>query len=99
MAAQQEEQTLKDAKKIIVAVHGMGEQVRSETIQALANQLCRYCGVPPCMPLGRFSAELMEVPATGGFSAKLTPDGAGFKGEVVPVPGAGAPGAFLVTTP
>jgi hypothetical protein len=43
-------------QKILVAVHGIGDQIRCETIQAVAYQLCRYCGQPANIPLGRFNA-------------------------------------------
>jgi hypothetical protein len=32
-------------RKIIVAVHGIGDQVRYETIQTVANAFCRYQGL------------------------------------------------------
>lgn len=40
--------------KIIVGVHGIGDQVRYETIQAIAYQFCRYYKVPGAVPLGSF---------------------------------------------
>ena len=39
-------------KKIIVAVHGIGEQLRGETSRSVAYQVCRYWEVPASMPLG-----------------------------------------------
>ena len=40
--------------KIIVGVHGIGDQVRYETIQAIAYQFCRYYEIPTAVPLGSF---------------------------------------------
>jgi hypothetical protein len=48
-------------KKIIVAVHGIGDQVRCTTIQEVANQFCKYFGVAGAIPLGRLNAELVEL--------------------------------------
>lgn len=42
------------ADKIIVGVHGMGDQVRYETTQSIANQFCRYYKIQTAVPLGRF---------------------------------------------
>ena len=41
-------------KKVIVAVHGVGSQVRYATIQAVVGQFCRYYHSPPAIPLGSF---------------------------------------------
>lgn len=46
-----------DRKKIIVGVHGIGDQVAYETIQAIAYQFCRYYKVPSAVPLGKFHSE------------------------------------------
>src|SRR5437867_62833 len=54
-------QTANPRKKIIVAVHGIGDQVRCETIQSVAVQLCRYCGLSSAIPLGHFNAELVQL--------------------------------------
>jgi hypothetical protein len=43
-------------EKLLIAIHGIGDQVRCETIQTVAQQLCTYCGIPSDMPLGRFNA-------------------------------------------
>jgi hypothetical protein len=93
-------------EKILVAVHGIGEQVRSETIQAVANQLCRYCGLPPTMPLGRFTAELIVAPGAPATEFTMTleqlpPGGHGpIPGKLVPVPVTpSVPGAFLIKSP
>src|SRR5262249_7190029 len=93
-------------EKIIVAVHGIGEQIRSETIQAVANQLCLYCDLPPTMPLGRFTAKLLVAPGVPPteFTLKMQKGAGGppdsYSGELkqVLVPPA-VPGAFLIQTP
>ena len=45
-------------KKVIIAVHGIGDQFRYETVQAVANQVWQYCGQTPAIPLGRFHSKL-----------------------------------------
>jgi hypothetical protein len=40
--------------KVLVAVHGIGDQFQSETVQSLAYRVCDYVGVPAALPLGRF---------------------------------------------
>jgi len=47
--------------KIFVAVHGMGDQVRCETVQAVAYQVCRYFGRPAGLPLGHLHADLVPL--------------------------------------
>lgn len=39
--------------KIIVAVHGVGDQVLSETVQTVINRFCRYHGEAMGVPLGK----------------------------------------------
>ncbi len=51
-------------QKIIVAIHGIGDQFRYETIQAVANQVCGYFGKPPAIPLGRFHSQLYTEAGT-----------------------------------
>jgi hypothetical protein len=41
-------------KKVIVAVHGVGDQYNYATIQSVVNQFCRFRGEPAAVPLGRF---------------------------------------------
>jgi hypothetical protein len=40
--------------KIFVAVHGIGDQFQSATVQSVAYRVCDYVGVPAALPLGRF---------------------------------------------
>ena len=42
------------ATKILVAVHGIGNQSRFATAQAVASAFCRYYDKPSAIPLGRF---------------------------------------------
>jgi hypothetical protein len=44
-------------EKVIVAVHGVGDQYNFATIQSVVNQFCRFRGQPPAVPLGRFHGE------------------------------------------
>ncbi|HXU31269.1 MAG TPA: hypothetical protein VN851_11875 [Thermoanaerobaculia bacterium] len=41
-------------KKVIVAVHGIGDQYSFATIQSVVNQFCLYYGQPAAVPLGNF---------------------------------------------
>lgn len=43
-----------DPVKIIVAVHGIGDQYAFETVRSVADRFCQYMGVPAAIPLGRF---------------------------------------------
>ncbi len=51
-------------RKIITAVHGVGDQRRCETIQLVVNQFARYCNAPLGYPLGNLNA--MLFPFAGG---------------------------------
>ncbi len=44
-------------KKIIVAVHGIGDQFRYATIQSVIARFCSYHGLPSAVPLGKFHVE------------------------------------------
>ncbi len=50
--------------KIFVAIHGIGDQFQSETVQSVAYRVCDYVGVPTALPLGRFHG-------TGGSVARV----------------------------
>lgn len=41
-------------KKVIVAVHGVGDQYSFATLQSVVNQFCGFYGQPAAMPLGSF---------------------------------------------
>jgi len=41
-------------KKVVVAVHGIGDQSSFATIQSVVNQFCVYYSQPAAVPLGRF---------------------------------------------
>src|SRR5262249_15169625 len=64
--------------KIIVAVHGIGEQVRCETIQAVAYQFCKYYKASAGFPLGSISAKLVaprgSTEVRGAFMVESPPD-------------------------
>lgn len=44
-------------KKVIVAVHGIGEQFRYATIRSVVNRFCGYNELPAAVPLGMFYAD------------------------------------------
>ena len=41
-------------RKIFVAIHGIGDQFQSETVQSVAFRVCDYVNQPAALPLGRF---------------------------------------------
>lgn len=43
-----------DVEKVVVAVHGIGDQSSFGTVQRTAHCFCRYMGLPAVFPLGRF---------------------------------------------
>jgi len=49
-------------RKIIVAVHGVGDQFSYEAIQAVARQFCRLYGATGAVPLGRYFSVLKPDP-------------------------------------
>jgi hypothetical protein len=53
--------------KILVAVHGIGDQIGYETVQSVASRVATYLGVAPALPLGRF------YPVTAGGVAVPKP--------------------------
>jgi hypothetical protein len=63
-------------KKVVVAVHGVGDQVRFETIQKVARMFCRCAGVSGAIPLGRLYGALQHSPgvAKGFFRFDTPPD-------------------------
>ena len=50
------------SEKIIVAVHGVGDQFAYEGIQAVARQFCRFAGATGAVPLGRYYSALKPDP-------------------------------------
>jgi hypothetical protein len=43
-----------EVTKVVVAVHGVGDQHQYATIQSVVGQFCRYYHAPPATPLGSF---------------------------------------------
>jgi hypothetical protein len=43
-----------NVKKVIVAIHGVGDQSSFATLQAVVNQFCAYYNEPAAVPLGNF---------------------------------------------
>jgi len=54
-----------ERKKIIVGVHGIGDQVRNETIQLIARQFCKYYREPGAVSLGRYHSAFSRHAASG----------------------------------
>ena len=65
--------------KILVAVHGIGDQVTNATVQSVAFRLYEYYELPPAVPLGRFhrsenapkGVELFERESDPKFPARI----------------------------
>jgi hypothetical protein len=51
------------AKKIVVAIHGIGDQYRNATIQTVVSAFGRFARYPAAMPLGSFNAGAGAVQA------------------------------------
>jgi hypothetical protein len=66
--------------KIIVAVHGIGDQFAFETVRSVADRFCQYMGLPSAIPLGRFHS--VHGTVTGAYiprgNMKWFPVGLGF---------------------
>lgn len=54
-------------KKVIVAVHGIGDQSHYATIQTVAYRFCDWCGVSRAMPLGQFHLSTRDGQAAAGI--------------------------------
>lgn len=67
-------------KKVVVAVHGIGDQVRNSTVLSTAIRFCDYYSYPGMLPLGSFHGALEN-----GASAMVLnppPQRAGLTGEI-----------------
>jgi hypothetical protein len=42
--------------KVLIAVHGIGDQIGYASVQAVASRIAAYYGIAPAIPLGRFYA-------------------------------------------
>jgi hypothetical protein len=62
-----------DVKKVIVAIHGIGDQTEFATIQKVAAQFCSYHKRAFALPLGAFhnGQEVLELPQPAGSAALL----------------------------
>ncbi|HEX2853048.1 MAG TPA: hypothetical protein VHO24_07415 [Opitutaceae bacterium] len=68
------------AKKVVLAVHGIGDQVKNSTILSTAIRFCDYYSYPGMVPLGRFYGALDEkAPAV---ILDPPPHRAGLTGEI-----------------
>jgi hypothetical protein len=66
--------------KVIVAVHGIGDQFAFATVRSVADRFCQYMGLPAAIPLGRFHG--LRGTITGAYipsgNMKFFPVGLGF---------------------
>ena len=53
-----------DAEKIVVAIHGIGDQYQNATIQTVVSAFGRFARYPASMPLGFFHEGATTVRAT-----------------------------------
>ncbi len=58
--------------KIVIAVHGIGNQFQFETVRSVAHGFCRFFGAPAAIPLGRFHP--LADPAPQAFFPTFPPD-------------------------
>lgn len=61
------------APKILVAVHGIGDQIANATVQSVAFRLYEYYGLPPAVPLGRFHRSANAPPGVELFEGDHDP--------------------------
>lgn len=64
----------KKVKKLIVAVHGIGDQFQFATIQTVANRFCSFASVPEALPLGRFYDETIGQPPQVAYMSQIVLD-------------------------
>jgi hypothetical protein len=62
-----------DVPKIIVAVHGIGDQIANTTAQSVAFRVFDYYGKPPAIPLGRFHRAASGLPVSYCSRARPRP--------------------------
>ncbi len=59
-------------EKVVVAVHGVGDQTRFATLQQTLSQFCRYHGAAAGVPLGNFHTDGgTSLVLPGGYPAEL----------------------------
>ncbi len=61
---------METARKVIVAVHGIGDQTAFETVQAIVRQFCKFYAQPATVSLGRLDS---DIRSGGGALALLPP--------------------------
>jgi hypothetical protein len=59
--------------KIVVAVHGIGDQIANATVQSVAFRVYEYYGLPPAVPLGRFHRSATAPPGVELFEREHDP--------------------------
>jgi hypothetical protein len=59
--------------KILVAVHGIGDQIANATVQSVAFRVYEYYGFPPAVPLGRFHRSAKAPPGVELFERESDP--------------------------
>ena len=59
--------------KILVAVHGIGDQIANATVQSVAFRVYEYYGFPPAVPLGRFHRSANSPPGVELFERETDP--------------------------
>lgn len=59
-------------KKLLIAVHGIGDQVQCSTIQQISRQLCRFYGHPADIPLGKLHASIISHSPPFGLLDRIT---------------------------
>jgi hypothetical protein len=67
-------------QKVILAIHGIGDQFQNETILSVSNRFCSYYKYPALLPLGAFYDRLKN--GNPAFSFAGPPACAGLVGEI-----------------
>src|SRR5512146_1008019 len=81
--------------KLLVAVHGIGDQTAYETVQSVAVQVGRHLGHPLAMPLGRF----YPVPAGTSGQVSASPILLGAPDDPQPLHNIGLAEAYWASIP
>src|SRR4051794_38124674 len=61
-------------RKMIIAVHGIGDQFNNATVQTVAYRFCDFFEVPKGVPLGSFYAKTVGTQHTALFQNKFYPE-------------------------
>lgn len=61
-------------QKVVVAVHGIGDQIAFETVQAVVKQFCKYNNLPATVSLGRLDSDIRSNRGALALMPPFDPD-------------------------